>query len=99
VLYTLTTGKATGQPALRKKTVNDLVNIGKPHPGVYNEVTLNEKVSVDGDFAQVWADYNFCIDDKFHHCGVDAFQLMRNENKEWVIFVLSDTRRITGCKG
>ena len=97
-LYTVVKHPQTGQPALRTESLSDFLNaVGKPRTDVYDELTWNEKVSVDGDFAQVWADYAFYLNQNFHHCGVDAFQLIRNEKGAWQIFVLSDTRRTADC--
>jgi Putative lumazine-binding len=98
VLFTVTKEAATGQPTLRKETLPDfLAAVGKPRTDVYNEQVWNEKVFVDGDFAQVWTDYAFYLNTAFHHCGVDAFQLIRSARGEWLIYGLSDTRRKTGC--
>lgn len=70
--------------------------IGTPHAEVYNEMIWGEKILVDGDFAQVWTSYAFYLGKKFSHCGVDAFNLVR-ENGEWKIFHLADTRQREGC--
>ncbi|MBS1506572.1 MAG: nuclear transport factor 2 family protein [Bacteroidetes bacterium] len=70
--------------------------IGTPHAETYNEMIWGEKILVDGDFAQVWTSYAFYLGKKFSHCGVDAFNLVR-ENGEWKIFHLADTRQREGC--
>lgn len=99
VLFTVVKDQKTGQPNLRKETLSDFLNaVGKPRKDVYNELTWNEKVFIDGDFAQVWTDYAFYLNATFSHCGVDAFQLIRNAQGEWLIYGLSDTRRKTGCQ-
>lgn len=98
-LYTVVKQPQSGLPALRPEKLSEFLNaMGKPRTDVYLELTWNEKVSVDGDFAQVWADYAFYLNGNFHHCGVDAFQLIRNAKGEWLIFVLSDTRRTADCR-
>lgn len=98
VLFTVVNDPVTGKPSLRKETLKQFLNaIGKPHKDVYNELTWGEKVSIDGDFAQVWADYAFYHNSTFSHCGVDAFQLIRNAEGKWLIFGLEDTRRKSGC--
>lgn len=99
VLFTVVKDATSGQPALRKETLkNFLAAVGKPHKDVYNELTWGEKVFIDGDFAQVWADYAFYINTTFHHCGVDAFQMVRGTDGNWLIYGLSDTRRKDGCQ-
>jgi hypothetical protein len=70
--------------------------IGTAHAEAYNEMIWGEKILVDGDFAQVWTSYAFYLGKKFSHCGVDAFNLVR-ENGEWKIFHLADTRQREGC--
>lgn len=99
VLFTVVNDQTTGQPDLRKESLADFLKaVGKPRKDVYNELIWNEKVLIDGDFAQVWTDYAFYLNQTFNHCGVDAFQLVRNGQGEWLIYVLSDTRRKTGCE-
>jgi len=98
VLFTVVKDQSTGQPGLRKETLKAfLTAVGKPHKDVYKELTWGEKVLIDGDFAQVWADYAFYINTTFHHCGVDAFQMIRGKDGNWLIYGLSDTRRKEGC--
>lgn len=70
--------------------------VGTPKDDVWNEPIWNERVQIDGDLAAVWVDYAFYINDRFSHCGVDAFHLVR-VNGEWKIFNLVDTRRKTDC--
>lgn len=98
VLFTVVNDPSTGKASLRKETLKQFLSaIGKPHKDVYNELTWGEKVSIDGDFAQVWADYAFYLNSTFSHCGVDAFQLIRTPAGKWLVFGLEDTRRKTGC--
>lgn len=98
VLFTVVKDQASGIPGLRKETLKDFLQaVGKPRKDVYNELTWGEKVFIDGDFAQVWTDYAFYINTTFHHCGVDAFQMIRNKEGNWLIYGLSDTRRKEGC--
>ncbi len=70
--------------------------VGKPKDEVWNEPIWNEKVEIDGGLASVWVDYAFYRDDEFSHCGVDAFHLVQQEG-EWKIFHLVDTRRKENC--
>ncbi len=99
VLFTVVKDPTTNEPVLRKETLAEFLKaVGTPHKDVYNELTWGEKVFIDGDFAQVWTDYAFFLNKTFNHCGVDAFQLIRNTKGEWLIYGLSDTRRKTGCQ-
>ena len=73
-----------------------LTAIAKPHSQVYDERITFDVVKIDGDLAMVWAPYKFYVGDKFSHCGVDAFQIVRLKG-EWKIQYLIDTRRREGC--
>ena len=44
----------------------------------------NPEVRVHGSIATMWAPYDFWIDGKFSHCGVDAFDLIKTD-KGWQI--------------
>ena len=53
---------------------------------------------IDDDLAQVWTDYAFYAGEKFSHCGIDAFQLIRGSDGRWRIINLIDTRRQEPCE-
>lgn len=96
LMYSAFTNKE-GTPTLRKGSLDRFLEaVGSPHKEVWNEPIWNEKVEIDGNLAQVWVDYAFYLDNKFLHCGVDAFQLFFN-GEEWKIFVITDTRKKEGC--
>jgi hypothetical protein len=42
----------------------------------------NPEVRVHGPIATMWAPYDFWIDGKFSHCGIDAFDVIKTE-KGW----------------
>jgi hypothetical protein len=46
--------------------------------------------------AVVWTPYDFRLDDRFSHCGVDAFTLLRSQDG-WRIAGLAYTVEPTGC--
>ncbi|RNL49725.1 nuclear transport factor 2 family protein [Pedobacter jejuensis] len=71
--------------------------IGTPHTQKYDERIVFTKVLIDGPLASVWTDYKFYVDDKFSHCGVNSFQLVKGE-KGWQIVYIIDTRRKDDCK-
>ena len=89
-----------GSPIIdHESSINDfLKSIGTPHADVYSEMIWDDKISVDGNFAQVWMDYAFYVGKRFNHCGVDAFHLVKGVDGDWKIFHLADTRRKEGCK-
>lgn len=73
-----------------------LQGLPKAPPGLLDERISNPVVRVDGALASVWVDYAFYLGDKFSHCGVDAFHLVRTP-QGWQIIDLADTRRREGC--
>ena len=50
-----------------------------------------------GTIADVWAEYDYHRDGKFDHCGIDAFQLVR-ESGAWKIVSVIWTSEKEGCK-
>lgn len=70
--------------------------IGTPHTEVYDERITFGDIKIDGDLASVWAPYKFYLGDKFSHCGVDVFQLMKTTDG-WKIIYIVDTRRKDNC--
>lgn len=54
------------------------------------------EVRIDGDFATLWAPYDFHRDRKFSHCGIDSFQFVR-EAGQWKLLTIAFTRQTTGC--
>tara|TARA_R110001583_G_scaffold189590_2_gene353163 strand:+ start:508 stop:987 length:480 start_codon:yes stop_codon:yes gene_type:complete len=63
----------------------------------YDEKILSYTINVDGNLASVWTPYEFYNNEKFSHCGVNSFQLFNN-NGNWEIIYLVDTRRKNDCK-
>jgi hypothetical protein len=62
----------------------------------YDERISNPVVKVDGGLASVWMEYRFYVGERFSHCGVDTFHLVRTA-EGWRIVDLADTRRREGC--
>ncbi|HUH33176.1 MAG TPA: hypothetical protein VLZ28_04430, partial [Daejeonella sp.] len=55
-----------------------------------------DQVLIDDNLASVWTSYQFYIGDKFSHCGVNSFQLVKGK-EGWKIVYLIDTRRKENC--
>ena len=68
-----------------------LGQIGGSTGGVLDERITGAEVKVDGALASVWAAYS-SHRERFSHCGVDAFHLVRMP-EGWRIIDLADTRR------
>ena len=96
VLQSISTNKE-GKAVISTDSANDFAKaIGTPHTAVYDErITFND-IKIDGDLASVWAPYKFYLGDKFSHCGVDVFSLMKTATG-WKIIYIVDTRRKDNC--
>ncbi|RCH55037.1 hypothetical protein DJ568_11235 [Mucilaginibacter hurinus] len=73
-----------------------LTAVGTPHKEVWDERITWGDIKIDADLASVWTPYKFYIDDKFSHCGVNFFQLMKTA-AGWKIIYIVDTRRKDNC--
>jgi hypothetical protein len=59
---------------------------------LFEEKLLDYSIQVDGAMAHVWTPYEFYINGKISHKGVNAFTLLK-ENEQWRIVYIIDTRR------
>jgi hypothetical protein len=58
----------------------------------FNEKILSYNIQIDDSMAHVWAPYEFYLNDKLSHSGVNTFILFK-EKDSWKIIYLIDTRR------
>jgi len=87
-----------GFAVIEEGSLNEfLIAVGTPHENVWDEKIWNVSVKIDDNIAHVWCDYGFYVDNKFSHCGVDAFQLVKTKGKTWQVINLMDTRKREGC--
>jgi len=87
-----------GRNTVRTEPVSEFIKfVGTPHQQKYDERIVFTKILTDGPLASVWTDYKFYVNEKFSHCGVNSFQLVKGE-KGWQIVYLIDTRRKDQCK-
>lgn len=86
-----------GTPAVESEAIEGFVNaVGKPSTDVWDERISDPVLLMDDGLAMVWVKYGFYLNDKFSHCGVDAFLLAKGSDG-WKIVSLGDTRRREGC--
>jgi len=96
ILHTIAKNKE-GTTAVKSSDLSAFItSIAKPHPEVYDERIAFTKILIDANLASVWTDYKFYIGDKFSHCGVNSFQLVKLSDS-WKIVYLIDTRRKDNC--
>ncbi|MEI9926561.1 MAG: nuclear transport factor 2 family protein [Sphingomonas sp.] len=69
----------------------------KPGADRYEERLSDPAIEVDGDVAMVWAPYVFYLNGKPDHCGVDHFDLVR-ENGAWKVLNVTWSQRTSGCR-
>ncbi|WP_394748606.1 nuclear transport factor 2 family protein [Spongiimicrobium salis] len=98
VLQTIGRNKE-GKPAVihedYHKFLASIVSI--PETTKFEERLTSFDIKVDGPMANAWVGYEFYVNENFSHCGVNSFQLFKDEGK-WKIIYLVDTRRKKGCK-
>ena len=58
----------------------------------FQEKILSYTIQIDGTMAHVWAPYEFYLNNKLSHSGVNTFTLFK-EKDFWKIIYLIDTRR------
>jgi len=83
-------GKATSSPAESFAT-----RVGASKQG-YLERMWEPKVLLRGTIAVLWAPYDFHLDGKFSHCGIDTATLVKIGGS-WKIASLSYTRETANC--
>jgi len=54
------------------------------------------KLLEHSSIAVVWAEYDFHLNGKFSHCGVDSFSLLKTA-AGWKIYSVADTHETSGC--
>jgi len=93
-----TTGFRDGKAFLRTESVADFLKIvATPRPEIFEEKVQAYQIQIDLPMASVWTPYQFFVDKKFSHCGINAFQLFKSE-KGWKIIQIVDTRRKEKCE-
>lgn len=89
----------TGEVKLQEDAIIDwLKSVGTKRDGVVLDERLTAyDIKIDGEMAMAWTPYEFYVNDKFNHCGVDVFTMMKTD-KGWKIVGIVDTRRKDNCK-
>lgn len=67
-----------------------------PAEAKLDERIIDYQINIDGPMATAWTPYEFYSNDKFSHCGVNSFQLVKLA-EGWKIVYIIDTRRKDGC--
>ena len=68
-----------GKPVVRAFSNEEYFADLKASKQAMRERMWNPEVRIHGLIATVWTPYDFWIDGKFSHCGIDAFDLIKTE--------------------
>jgi hypothetical protein len=92
-----TIGNRAGKVIIRNEKVSSFAQQIKTLPkGAADERITFQTILIDGPLALIWTPYQFYYQEKFSHCGVNSFHLVRIDGK-WKIQYLIDTRRKEPC--
>ncbi len=80
---------------LRQQSWTEFAGRLKPGEG-FQESISDPAIEVDGDIAMVWAPFVVRVGGKVSNCGVDHFDLVR-ENGAWKVMNISFSSRTAGC--
>ncbi|MGB5369767.1 MAG: nuclear transport factor 2 family protein [Flavobacteriaceae bacterium] len=97
VLQTIVTD-SLGNNMVRTEVFSDFLKsiVGIPKTTGFREEIQSFSIQIDGPMANAWTPYEFSLNGSFHHCGVNSFQLVKDQEL-WKIIYLIDTRRKEGC--
>jgi len=93
---TVAVEKADGSRDVRRMTAAEFASHIKPGPERFEERLTDPAIEVDGDIAMIWSPYVFLVDGKVQHCGVDHFDVVR-QNGSWKVANVTWSQRTTGC--
>ena len=89
--------RADGSRMVRHLTWDEYLANVKPGEHRYHERFSGQPaIEVDGDIAMVWGDFTLSVDGKPATCGVDHFDLVR-ENGAWKVQNVTWSQRTTDC--
>ena len=86
-----------GERVVRRVSIRDYLEGLGSGKETYLERMWESEVRIHGPVGIVWTPYDFYIDGKFSHCGIDAFQLLRMGGG-WIITAGTYTVERTGCE-
>lgn len=88
---------AKGNPRVKAETINNFINgVSTLEGEIIEERLMGWHILIDDGLASVWTPYEFYFDNKFHHCGVNNFQLVKIQGV-WKISNITDSRRASDC--
>jgi Domain of unknown function (DUF4440) len=91
------TQKRNGQTTVRLLTADAFAKSISEGKGVYRERMYKPEALVTGDLVTVRGRYGFYVDERFSHCGLNSFHLMRTQ-QGWKIVNAASTLEFDGCE-
>jgi hypothetical protein len=90
-----TVSNATEGSRLKLETAEDFYKsiASIPADFSFEERILEYKVQTDGNMAHVWTPYEFYVNGKLSHIGVNSFTMIKEPEGFWKIVHIIDTRR------
>lgn len=77
--------------------LKNIVSIDREKTKIEEKLTAID-IKIDGSMANVWTPYRFYVNGNLSHCGANSFQLFKNDDANWKIFYIIDTRRKENCE-
>jgi len=82
-----------GNTLWEEESVNSLLRmVGTLREEKYEERLLDRKIHCEDELAMAWLPYEFYVDGKYSHEGVNMIQFAKSDG-EWVIISIIDSRR------
>jgi hypothetical protein len=89
------TGVRSTSSGLRQQSWSEFAQGLKPD-APFTETISDPAIEVDGDIAMVWAPFVVRIGGKVANCGVDHFDMVK-DNGAWKVMNLTFSSRTSGC--
>ena len=89
------TGTRSSSKGLRQQSWTEFASRVTP-AGRFEETISDPAIEIDGDAAMVWAPFVVRVGGKVSNCGIDHFDLVR-DNGSWKVMNLTFSSRVDGC--
>ena len=93
---TIVTEQRDGSRTIQRSSWPEMIARFRPGPEKFEERLSDPAIESDGSIALVWGNYVFLVDGKVDHCGIDHFDLVREDNG-WKIASVTFSERTTRC--
>lgn len=94
--WTTATGIRDGKPFVRRTSWADFIARNAAGAPRLDEWLTGHDVRTDGDIAMVWGDYALTVNGRFQHCGIDHFDLVRQDGR-WRVLNITWWQRTDNC--